>query len=57
MRTLAFRTECNHGSKYFADIASALRHFYKCVAGRNNVELWVVYDNATQTLLDCFYLR
>jgi len=52
---VVFRTECNHGSKYFDNIAAAFRHFYKCIAERKSVELWVIFDNATQDLLDRVY--
>ncbi len=48
---MKFRTECNFGSKYFTDIAAAYRHFYRCVALRQGVELWAV-DSDIQVLID-----
>ena len=52
--SVMFRTECNYGSKYFEDISAAFRHFYKCVANRDSVEIWIV-GNKVQTLLDSVY--
>ncbi len=46
-----YRTECNYGSKYFTDIRKAYKHFYKCVALRQSVELWAV-DGDMQVLID-----
>jgi hypothetical protein len=42
MTTLRFRTECNKRSKYFDDIAGAFKHFYRCIAERKSVEIWLV---------------
>ena len=63
--TTLFRTECNGRSKYFADIAEAFKHFYKCVAERKDVELWRVAGiyggakrlSASQELLDFAYFN
>ena len=54
--SVMFRTECNYGSKYFDDISAAFRHFYKCVALRMSVEIWIV-GTRVQTLLDCAYFN
>ena len=51
MITLMYRTECNYGSKYFTDIAKAYRHFHKCVALGDSVELWAV-GKGMQILID-----
>jgi hypothetical protein len=57
-----FRAECNHGSKYFTDIAEAYGYFYKCLADRKSVELWIVVTKirngkviAFQELIDSAY--
>lgn len=57
MTAIRFRTECNHGSKYFTDIVKAFRYFYKCVLERKSVELWAITTNASQELLDCVYFH
>jgi len=65
--TIRYRTECNHGSKYFTDIARAYRHFHKCATLGNSVELWAIFPaiavretakrTAVQELLDCVYFH
>ena len=60
-----FRTECNHGSKYFTDIAEAFEYFYKCLADRKSVEIWRVItvetpnkkSAAVQELLDSVHFK
>jgi len=63
--TVMYRTECNYGSKYFYELAKAYRHFHKCVALGNSVELWIMFpatvireikkQTTVQELIDSVY--
>jgi hypothetical protein len=55
--TVIYRTECNYGSKYFTDIKKAYKHFNKCIALGNSVELWIVFGKSMQELLEKSYFH